>query len=526
MTTPFTLSIKGAKQTVVHGTSLAAAAANAGVCATRTSVTGQPRGPLCGMGVCYECRSTINQHPHQRSCMNAAGDGVDHRADSSNVPPATAHRCEEAACDVLVIGAGPAGLAAAREAALRGRSVIIIDDNHAPGGQIWRRDLRAPQPSRHETAARSAGASFLLDRGVVTRLDNGTILAASADGQTTTTIACRAIVLATGASERFLPFPGWTLPGIFGAGGIQALCKQGLDVAGKRIVIAGSGPLLLAVGALLAARGAEVAAIHEQASWSSVRSIIPALLSRPSKAFQALTARLRLLGTPYKTGWWPVLARGEDRVRELVLTDGRREEVIACDYAACGFGLLPRIRTGALLGCDIQQRAIRADSLQCTSIRTIYAAGECTGIGGVGKALVEGRIAGAAAAGDSSLAHSLSNQRQSELDFARLLDQAFPLREQLRAMPDDQTIICRCEDVRLGDLSHCHSWRDAKLHTRLGMGPCQGTVCGPIVEYLRGWRPADARAPIMNVSLGTLLEPGHHQPASPSGSPTQGSTTA
>lgn len=516
MITPFTLSIKGSKQTGAPEASLAAAAANAGIGATRTSVSGQPRGPLCGMGVCYECRSTINHHPHQRSCMSASGQDTDHGADSSIAPPVTSRSFQEAACDVLVIGAGPAGLAAAREAALRGRSVIVIDENQAPGGQIWRRDHRAATPTRHETAARAAGASFIQDRGVVTRLDNGTLLATSADGRTSTTIAFRTIVLATGASERFLPFPGWTLPGIFGAGGIQALCKQGLDVAGKRIVIAGSGPLLLAVGTLLAARGADVTAIHEQAAWSSVRSMIPALLSRPTKALQALVARLRLAGTPYKTGWWPVQARGDDRVRDLVMTDGSREEVIACDYAACGFGLLPRVRTAAVLGCDIEHGAIRVDAAQRTSIPTIYAAGECTGIGGAGKALVEGRIAGAAAAGDVSLAHTLSNQRQRELDFARLLEQAFPLRAQLRAMPDDETVICRCEDVRLGDLSRCHSWRDAKLHTRLGMGPCQGAVCGPIVEYLRGWIPADARPPIMNVPLGALLDSEHLQPASPS----------
>src|SRR5690242_15499249 len=168
--------------------------------------------------------------------------------------------------DVLVVGAGPAGLAAAYRAAQSGLRVTVIDDNPAPGGQIWRGEQAKP-------ASREAQAWFEKLRSVEIELLNGarvfqqprvgTLLAETPEG--VSELSYRNLVLATGARERFLPFPGWTLPNVMGAGGLQALVKTGLPIEGKRVVVAGSGPLLLAVGAYLRGQGAEVLVIAEQA---------------------------------------------------------------------------------------------------------------------------------------------------------------------------------------------------------------------------------------------------------------------
>ena len=240
---------------------------------------------------------------------------------------------------------------------------------------------------------------------------------------------------------------------------------------------------------------------------SQVRGILPELAQRPRKALGAAAMRLRLLGAPYRTGWWPVRAEGDESVRALVLTDGRREHRYECDLVACGFGLVPRVRVAAILGCRCERGAIVVDATQQTSCQNLFAAGECTGIGGVDKAVLEGRIAGASAAGDLSVAAKLGDKRSREQQFSKSLASAFRLRASLRDLCQEDTIVCRCEDITNGALKGSGSWRDAKLQTRLGMGPCQGCVCGPAVDFLFGWTASDARPPILNTPLGTLFEP-------------------
>ena len=156
------------------------------------------------------------------------------------------------------------------------------------------------------------------------------------------------LILATGARELFLPFPGWTLPGNFGPGGLQSLAKHGWPVAGKRIVLAGSGPLLLAVGGGLRAMGASIVSINEQAPLSRLISFGAALLGCPEKLAQAARLKWTLLGTPFRCGVWPVAAEGAEQMRAVVLTDGRRQWREECDLLACGFrtGAEPRIALG------------------------------------------------------------------------------------------------------------------------------------------------------------------------------------
>ena len=367
--------------------------------------------------------------------------------------------------DVVVVGAGPAGLAAARCASESGKRVVIVDDNSAPGGQIWRGESPAVAKAKVICGARIVAAP-------ATRTLTLETFDSAFD------IEYNALVLATGARERFLPFPGWTLPHVAGAGGLQALAKSGLPIAGKRVVVAGSGPLLLAVAAYLKKRGAIVPVVAEQAD--RVTRFGLALARHPRKLLQAI--RLRA-GVRYVTGCWPLSAQPG----AVTLSRGG---TIACDYLACGFGLVPNTELLTLLGYG--------------SAPAIYAAGDVTGIGGLDMAIVEGEIAGFSAAGRHDEASRLQPTLERHRRFAAALERTFALRPELKILANDDTIVCRCEDVPLGRIRGFSGWREAKLQTRCGMGPCQGRVCGPAVEFLLGWKSDSVRPPIFPARIGTL----------------------
>jgi NADPH-dependent 2,4-dienoyl-CoA reductase/sulfur reductase-like enzyme len=145
------------------------------------------------------------------------------------------------------------------------------------------------------------------------------------------------------------------------------------------------------------------------------------------------------------------------------------------------------------------------DERQQTSITNVYSAGEATGIGGLELALVEGEIAGFAAAGASARARTLFAARDRYHKFAEALEHAFAPREELKSLPREETLICRCEDVTLARVRSCTGWREAKLHTRCGMGPCQGRVCGAVVEFLLGWKPESVRPPVFPTRIESLI---------------------
>jgi hypothetical protein len=173
-----------------------------------------------------------------------------------------------------------------------------------------------------------------------------------------------------------------------------------------------------------------------------------------------------------------------------------KSETIQCDYLACGFHLVPNIELPVLLGCRTRCGYVQVDDLQETSAQGIFCAGEPTGIGGVDLALIEGQIAGLAATGRASEAQALFSKREKFRRFARLLDETFCLRPELRSLPLPDTLICRCEDVSYSRLREHTSWRAAKLHTRCGMGPCQGRICGPATQFLFKWNPDSVRPPV------------------------------
>ena len=407
--------------------------------------------------------------------------------------------------DVLVIGGGPAGMAAAACAAECGVRVGIVDDNLKLGGQIWRGESGDPKnkdASNWAQRLRKSGATALCGLRVVHQPEEGVLLAENLD--TFCELTYDRLVLATGARERFLPFPGWTLPKVMGAGGLQAMVKGGLPIHGKRVIVAGTGPLLLAVADYLRKHGAEILLICEQASWRSLVQFGAALASWPAKIIQGVRLKFDLAGIPFAANSWPVAAHGQKSLEHVTISRAGRIEEIPCDYLACGFHLVPNIELPMLLGCSVDNGCVQVDEFQETNVPSVFCAGEPTSIGGVELALIEGQIAGLAAAGRTTEAKAWFGKRTKARRFAQLLDRTFRLRSELRSLSSPETIVCRCEDVSHSRLQQHTSWRSAKLHTRCGMGPCQGRICGPATQLLFKWKPDSVRPPVFPARVETL----------------------
>ncbi|MEO7540149.1 MAG: FAD-dependent oxidoreductase, partial [Pyrinomonadaceae bacterium] len=353
---------------------------------------------------------------------------------------------------VLIVGAGPAGLSAAL-AASEQVEVTLVDDNPDPGGQIWRAE-------RGKITSTDAAKLFgAIDSGRVTILSGTSVFAAVSPNRLIATteggtveLQFEKLIIATGARERFVPFPGWILPNVFGAGGLQALVKGGVNVSGKRVVVAGTGPLLLAVADYLKVKGAEVLLIAEQARAMRINRFAFGLWRNPGKIAQAVRLRSRLFGTPYLTDCWITKAIGEDKIERVELTRKGKKWRVECDFVACGFHLVPSTELAAMLGCEINNGSVVVDYVQRTTIKNVYCAGEPTGVGGVEASLIEGKIAGYAATGQITKAEQHITNRAKAHRFATALNTAFALRDELKSLVDNDTVVCRCEDVDYGRL--------------------------------------------------------------------------
>jgi thioredoxin reductase len=527
MTAPdtVTLAVDGRALEAAAGVTLAAAleGVGAGMRALRRSVAGEPRGVLCAMGVCFECRVTIDGQPHRRACMEIVREGMDVRTGETpgawerDAEPPPRRAVDMLVCDVAVVGGGPAGIAAACRAAEADVRTVLLDEGAAPGGQIHRRlPGREPPPAARgwlvrlaQSGAKAVSGAAVFD--AARAADGGWRLAAQTAGGALV-VAARAIVLATGSRELFLPFPGWTLPGVYGAGGAQALWKSGASLAGRTAVVGGSGPLLLPVAASLAKAGVRIVAVVEQAATRELAAFALGLVRSPGRLREAIRYRRGFAPAPYRADAWVAEARGHGRLEGVVIADARggRSEV-ACDLAAVGWGLTPNSELARLLGCAVsdggQGIAVSVDARQETSVAGVFCAGEACGVAGVEAAVAEGQIAGEAAAG--SLERSwdlrrLTRARASARGFARRMRRTFRLRPELARLAREDTIVCRCEDATLGSIRSCAGAREAKLAVRSGMGPCQGRVCGPALSFLFGWDSDTVRTPIQPAPLGDL----------------------
>jgi NADPH-dependent 2,4-dienoyl-CoA reductase/sulfur reductase-like enzyme len=404
--------------------------------------------------------------------------------------------------DLLIIGAGPAGMAAALAAAPSGARIVMLDDNPLAGGQIWRDGPQASVPVQaldlrerlqsHSNIRHHASTRVIANPGpkqlLVEDEDNGWL------------ISYDRLILCTGARELLLPFPGWTLPGVTGAGGLQALIKAGLPVRDERVVIAGSGPLLLASAATAKKHGAKIQRIAEQASLAAVAGFAAKLPRWPGKWLQSFS----LFDLHYRAETHVLAALGTDRLEGVRMQQQGKIVELECDRLACGFGLIPNIQLGQALGYAIEGQALAVDTWQANRLDH-FAAGECTGFGGSELALVEGAIAGHAAVGDVEKARQLWPRRARWQGFANTLNRAFALDPTLRSLALPDTLVCRCEDVPYAALTGHTDWREAKLASRCGMGACQGRVCGGAVQHLFGWQPSASRPPYSPARIETLM---------------------
>jgi NADPH-dependent 2,4-dienoyl-CoA reductase/sulfur reductase-like enzyme len=389
--------------------------------------------------------------------------------------------------DVAVVGAGPAGLAAAARAATGGRRVVLIDGGVLPGGQYWRHRKHLPPVSTGyrklatalDTVEYRAGASvWFVEPGFVLHTTAGEV-------------AAERLVLATGAHDRVLPFPGWTLPGVSTAGGAQALLKGNGVLVGRRVVVAGTGPFLLPVAAGLATAGARVVGVFEANNPLRLAHRTPARKLAEAARYAATFARHRI---PYRTRHTVVAAHGTQDVEAVSVAGPRGTRTITCDALTVGSGFVPAIELGTLLGCATRVDAdtnlvLTVDDEQRTSVPGVYAAGEITGVGGADLAIVEGEIAGAVAA-DATPEPKLANRRARLRRFAAALMRSFPVPPQWPDALRDDTVVCRCEEVPYATVRDAvrelgaTDARTVKLLSRTGMGWCQGRMCGYPVACL------------------------------------------
>ena len=405
---------------------------------------------------------------------------------------------------VVIVGAGPGGIAAAVTAAENGANVVVVDENPGLGGQIWRQQLGQ---IKDENAKKWIARLNALNIGFE---HSTTVLGTLADGLECLNrekgkyiISFDKLILACGAKELFLPFPSWTLPGIIGAGGAQALVKSGLDVKGKRMAVSGSGPLLLAVASFLKRRGAKIVGIYEQAPSQKLNKLARYLLGNfPGKVLQGAAYRMSVLGSPWKKGWWVKEAHGDEKLNAITVTDGSRKKTLECDFLACGYGLKPNLELAKVLSCSIQEGFVEVNKYQETSVKDIYAVGEITGIGGLDKALAEGENAALSICDQTSRLKNLSSMKL----FVEKLAETFELRDEVKKLSRPETIFCRCEDVPFGELSSCQDQRSAKLYSRCGMGACQGRICSSMGQEIFGWGLNKIQSPIVPVNVESLME--------------------
>ncbi|PYH01424.1 FAD/NAD(P)-binding oxidoreductase [Arthrobacter stackebrandtii] len=505
------------------------------------------------------------------------------------------------AFDVAVVGAGPAGLAAAVHAGDCGLAVVLIDAGQQPGGQFWRhRDEEVHGASgtpaegagdeggaeegaghhdwktftelrsrlyAHETSGRvrylRGTQLWLLD----TPAPDGTrvlqlspVLEVPADGTPAAeaapgSVRAGRLVLCPGGYDRQLPVPGWELPGVMAAGGVQALLKGSMVVPGGTGVVGGTGPFLLPVAAGLARAGVKVAAVCEANSPTGWLRNLRGAVRAPEKVpegveYAAVLARHRI---PYRTRTAVTEIHGTDRVEAVTLSkltpdgavvagSGRR---VPCDFVALGWGFTPSLElvlaAGAATALDVDGSLVAVvDDRLNSSVPGVSVAGEATGIGGAAMAVVEGELAAlsaAAARGGESpdlpgRIARLQRERARLRAFAVAMHRANPVPARWTGWLTPDTIVCRCEEASYGDLCNAHAElgaddaRSLKSYARPGMGWCQGRVCGfattsiaadlagrgPTAEDLQAMSKRTLAAPVSLGRLAALTDSGMELP--------------
>ena len=425
--------------------------------------------------------------------------------------------------DVIVVGAGPAGIRAAVEARVAGAEVLVLDEAPRPGGQIYRQLPAEMQPRAHDPLGSSraksrpllddlarAGATVLCGAEVWGVLPERVLLVKHAGRAAV--LRAGALVLAPGAYDRPAAMPGWTLPGVVTAGGVTALVKAQRVLPGRRALLAGTGPLLLAAATALIHGGAHVVGVAEAAP----RRALLGLLRRPGIAWQTLEVMTTLWRTPIWARHGLVGIEGMESVERAVvarLDDAWRpvsgtERSLDVDTVVLGYGLVPSPELADLAGCSLAYDSGRGgwipvadpERLMATSSAGVFVAGDGAGIGGADMAEAEGRLAGLGAAAhlgrlDAVEARRLAAPTLRTLrrfrTFRRTLGAILAPRPGLYELATDDTIVCRCEEVTAAQIrvaveEGARQVTEVRAVTRAGMGLCQGRLCIPTVTGLLG----------------------------------------
>jgi glycine/D-amino acid oxidase-like deaminating enzyme len=546
------------------GETVAAALSAADVLTLRYTAAGAPRGLHCGMGACFDCLVTIDGRANQRACLAKVAPGMRVESAAPAQPAALAppaeHQAAQHGCDVLVVGAGPAGLAAAIAAAEAGASVVVLDERDAAGGQYLKPLAKSHAHAAPDRQFRQGAALWAraLAAGVAFRL-GATVwggfapdeVAALVEGRNAL-FRPRRLIIAAGAHERPVPIPGWTLPGVMTTGCLQTLARANRVCPGGSVVIAGNGPLNLQLACELVDAGVRVAAVLEAAPRPGFRAWRQALrlaAAAPDLAWDGARylATLRRAGVPLLWGARPLAAEGGDRFTALRAATPTGEIRIAADVLAINLGFQPETGLARALGCahrfvdsGLGRLETITDEAGRTSLPSVFAIGDGAQVGGARIALSRGRLAGLAAARDllpgvaedAACRHALARA----IAFQDALWRFFAVPACDVGEIADSTLVCRCEEVTAGALRAAQAGGAASLGavkkaTRAGMGRCQGRMCGATVARLvgaaeeAGW--AAPRAPLKPVPAialamakpewqeGPAADPGPTAPSAP-----------
>jgi len=453
------------------------------------------------------------------------------------------------AVDLLVVGAGPAGMAAAVAARRHGLTVLVVDDQPAPGGQIWRAVetvAATPRGARLGTAYRSGAERAAAFRACGATYEPGSQLWQIEPGfrafltreGKARTVTAKAVILATGAQERPVPFPGWTLPGVLTVGAAQILLKTADTVPAQPVWIAGSGPLPLLYMTQLLAAGGKIAGFLDTTPRGRMAAALPHLpraLAGLGDLVKGLawSWALKRAGVRVFRHVAELAAEGEGKLQTLrYRTEEGRETSVPAEVLLVHEGVVPSIHAPLALGCAVEWHALqqcyvpKLDAWGLTSQPGVFVAGDGAGIGGAEAAELRGSLAGLKAAvtvgglGEAAAEHEarpLRRRLARALALRPFLDTLFAPRPQVFA-PTDATIVCRCEEITAGEIRARAALgrpgpNQLKAFTRAGMGPCQGRQCGyPVMHIIAAVqeRPVGdvgfyrIRPPLKPVTLGEL----------------------
>ncbi len=523
--------VNGQPVRAFEGETIGAALAAAGIREfRRAEQLKDPRGLYCCMGTCYGCLVTVNGQPSVKACVTPvqAGQQITLQEGYGKIdldsPEPSPGRLVRQQVPVVIVGGGPAGLSAAIAAARAGTRVLVIDENLQAGGQIYRQLPREFKVNEATVLGTDyvEGKSLLGQVGELSdaiEIWNDALVwsvfesnqLAVARGDELVLLDARAIIIATGAYERPVPVPGWTLPGVMTAGGAQVLLKSQRVRPGCRVLLAGTGPLQLVVANQMLDAGIEVVALAESASMLGTWRFLPDLLRQPGLIKQGLTYMYRLKRAGVQILRSHVLRsiQGQREVKAAVVgaVDTRcypipgSEKTFEVDTVCIGYGLIPSVWLTSLLGCRHVYNPLVGgwvpyfDENMQTDQPGVFVAGDGAGIAGVLVANMQGTLAGLYAAvhtGDISVDHAVQvglpylRQLESLGKFRRAMDHIYRIYPDLYANVTDDTIVCRCESITAGEIRQAiregtMNLNDIKKRTRSGMGHCQGTNCQPAI---------------------------------------------